>query len=76
MERMPASKQPHTMACDGCHQVVDVLVGKRTGPDKEFAPVSARCPNCRGDRVIPWESRLCPKCGSAMVDGGVTVMWD
>ncbi|MCH8819174.1 MAG: hypothetical protein IIB03_02510 [Acidobacteria bacterium] len=66
-----------TMICNGCHALVDVMVARRGEPDKEFIPVSPRCPNCRGDGVTPWErSRPCPKCGSAMVDGGVTVMWD
>lgn len=65
-----------TMICDGCRELVDVVVARRADPSKDYAPVPARCPKCRGDSVTPWESRACPKCGSTMVDGGVTVMWD
>ncbi len=65
-----------TMVCDGCCALVDVLVGKRKGPEQDFDPIPPRCPNCRGDNVTPWESRLCPKCGSTMAEGSLTVLWD
>jgi len=58
-----------TILCDGCRELVDVLVGKRKGADQGFDPVSPRCPKCRGDSVTPWdESHPCPKCGSSMTE--------
>jgi Zn finger protein HypA/HybF involved in hydrogenase expression len=67
-----------TMVCNDCKELVDVLIGGKPQPAGDPKKVTPRCPICHDSDVSPWDTRNrpCPKCGSSMEQGEVTVMWD
>jgi hypothetical protein len=67
-----------TIVCRSCKKLYDVLHchhGFRGG--KKGGPYPPECPKKKGHQVEKWESGgPCPKCGAAMVQGGIAALWD
>ena len=69
-----------TVQCLDCKTLSDVSTGRvveKTQDGKEIVEeTEAKCRHCGSANIIPWDGKTCPKCGSEMVRGKNTMMWD
>jgi hypothetical protein len=68
-----------TVSCEGCEKLYDVQLAKMPPfpGDADFAPGEPLCPRDAEHRVRKWRrGDPCPRCGGAMVEGGMRALWD
>jgi hypothetical protein len=70
-----------TMFCNGCRELVDVLIGQcgLDGPtgDPDYDQDLGRCPECQGEDVVVWvDGDPCPRCKGTMAMGENFILWD
>ncbi len=72
----------HSMFCEDCQQVGNVLTGPTPGAHGEYADElrrdAGKCGECGGKNLVKWDSaKPCPKCGGSVTKNEDTLIcWD
>jgi hypothetical protein len=72
----------HSMVCEDCQEVANVVTGPTPGAHGEYAEElrrhAGKCPECRGSSLAKWDSsKPCPKCGGSVTKSeDVLICWD
>jgi len=65
-----------TIVCDDCQKLFDILVSWH-GEAAKRKPPKRRCPCSAKHTIRDWKAGdPCPRCGSTLVNKGVTMLWD
>jgi hypothetical protein len=67
-----------TQICDGCQELVDIVIYDFSFSGNEPEDLIEVCPKCKSKDTIDWEpNHPCPKCGKPMIaDESVFINWD